>query len=133
MAERDSQVLTVPRDALLGVIQQAPEVSMRILETFNQRLQRLHDTVHGLVSERASVRLLRLIQYYASQYGTQSRPEGERLQIQLPYYQMARRIGISYEECARLLKRLDGIVRYERGGTLTVRDWAQLEAIAAEQ
>ena len=63
IAQVQSQVLTIDREALLQVIARSPEISLRILEVFNQRLQQLHDTVHGLISERAIVRLVRLIQY----------------------------------------------------------------------
>ena len=58
-AECDSQILTVKRDALLEAIQQTPEIALRMLMVFNSRLQQLHETVHGLVSERAIVRLAR--------------------------------------------------------------------------
>lgn len=54
----ESQILTIARDALLQAISQTPEISLRILEVFNQRLQQLHNTVHGLISEPATVRLL---------------------------------------------------------------------------
>ncbi|MDJ0688046.1 MAG: Crp/Fnr family transcriptional regulator [Xenococcaceae cyanobacterium MO_188.B32] len=123
-----SQILTIDREALLKAIAQAPEISLRILEVFNQRLQQLHNTVHGLISERAIVRLVRLIQYYRDRDGTYSLAEGDRLNIKLPYYQIARSIGITYEECVRLFKRLKGIVIYKRGGEIIVKDWEKLEA-----
>src|SRR4028119_1291549 len=59
-AESNSQILTIERDALLEAIRQTPEIALRILGVFNQRIQLLHDTVHGLVSERAIVRLAQL-------------------------------------------------------------------------
>ena len=124
----ESQVLTIDREALLQAISHSPEISLRILEVFNQRLQQLHNTVHGLISERAMVRLVRLIQYYRDRDGTYSVAEGDRLNIKLPYYQIARSIGITYEECVRLFKKLKGIVIYKRGGKIIVRDWAKLEA-----
>ena len=124
----ESQVLTIDRQALLKAIAQSPEISLRILEVFNQRLQQLHNTVHGLISERAMVRLIRLIQYYRDRDGTYSLAQGDRLNIQLPYYQIARSIGITYEECVRLFKKLKGVVIYKRGGKIIVRDWEQLEA-----
>ena len=105
-----SQVLTINREALLNAIAQSPEISLRILEVFNQRLQQLHNTVHGLISERAIVRLIGLIQYYRERNGTCSATEGDLLNIKLPYYQIARTIGITYEECVRLFKKLKGIV-----------------------
>ena len=126
----ESQILTIDRKALLTAISHTPEISLRILEVFNQRLQQLHNTVHGLISERAMVRLVRLIQYYRERDGVESTPQGDRLNIKLPYYQIARSIGITYEECVRLFKKLKGIVHYKRGGTIIVQDWEELEAIS---
>ncbi|MDY6785348.1 MAG: Crp/Fnr family transcriptional regulator [Cyanobacteriota bacterium] len=128
--EANSQVLTVERDCLLDTIRHNPEVALRTLEAFNQRLQQLHNTVHGLISERAIVRLVRLIQYYAACYGTDRVAEGERLRVKLPYYQMARSIGITYEECVRLCGTMKGIISYRRGGTIAIADFQALDAIA---
>ncbi|MDJ0679328.1 MAG: Crp/Fnr family transcriptional regulator [Xenococcaceae cyanobacterium MO_167.B52] len=123
----DSQILTIDRDALLQAISQSPEISLRILEVFNQRLQQLHNTVHGLISERAIVRLIRLIQYYRDRDGSYTVAEGDCLNIKLPYYQIARSIGITYEECVRMFKKLKGIAIYKRGGTIIIKNWKQLE------
>jgi CRP-like cAMP-binding protein len=90
------------------------------------------NTVHGLISERAIVRLIRLIQYYQTRDGVNRVAEGDRLNIQLPYYQIARSIGITYEECVRLFKKLKEVVIYKRGGTIIVKDWKKLEAAIVE-
>lgn len=131
MAIEDCQILTITRTALLDTIQQTPELALRLLVVFNQRLQQLHNMVHGLVSERAVVRLARLIQYSAWQHGTEVTTVGEQLRIKLPYYQMARSIGITYEECARLMKSLQATVQYRRGGKIVIRDREGLEAIVS--
>ncbi|MGR3277886.1 Crp/Fnr family transcriptional regulator [Acaryochloris marina NIES-2412] len=60
VAIEDCQVLTIPRDILLETIQHTPELALRLLVVLNQRLQQLHNIVHGLVSERAVVRLAQL-------------------------------------------------------------------------
>ncbi len=130
-AESDAQILAVKRDALLEAIRQSPEIALRMLMIFNSRLQQLHDTVHGLVSERAIVRLARLIQYTATRYGTYPGVEGQCLKAKLSYYQMARSIGITYEECVRLFKSLKPVLAYSRGGKITVLDAEALEAIAS--
>ena len=137
ICQQESAVLTIERDALLQIIARSPEISLKIIQVFNQRLQQLHNTVHGLISERAIVRLIRLLQYYGNVCGdtphcgsTQTATEGELLQIRLTYYQLARSIGISYEECVRLFKQLKGIVGYQRGGKIFVYDWQKLNTIA---
>ncbi len=126
-----SQILTIEREALLETISHTPEISLKIIEVFNQRLQQLHNTVQGLTSERAMVRLVKLIQYYSDRDGTYSVAEGDRLSINLPYYQIACSIGITYEECVRLFKKLKGILIYQRGGKIIVQDWEKLESVSA--
>lgn len=128
-AECDCQIVTVERDALLAAIQQTPEIALRMLMVFNQRLQQLHETVHGLVSERAVVRMARLLEYFASHYGTEPTPEGLELKVKLPYYRIARSVGITYEECVRLFKSLQGVVSYRRS-KITLLDLDALEKIA---
>lgn len=130
-AETNCQILTIERDGLVEAIRQTPEIALRMLSVFNQRLQLLHDTVHGLVSERAIVRLAQFIQYFVSHSGTEITPEGQRLNIKLPYYQIARSIGITYEECVRLFKTIQSVVTYSRGGKITVLDLEALAAIAS--
>jgi CRP-like cAMP-binding protein len=130
-AEVDCQVVIVDREALLNTIQEAPEIALKILSVFNQRLQQLHNTVHGLMSEQAIARLVRYIQYCAREYGTEATQQGHCLRLRLPYYQIARSIGITYEECVRLFKQLLPWVSYSRGGKITVQDWDGLEAIAS--
>jgi CRP-like cAMP-binding protein len=114
------QVLTIQREALLDGFRQDPELALHLLIIFNQRLQHLHNRVHGLVSERAIVRLIHYLEYAAASAGTEQVPEGEQLRSRLTYYQIARSIGITYEECVRLFKKLKGKVVYERGGKITL-------------
>ncbi|MBD2342952.1 Crp/Fnr family transcriptional regulator [Anabaena subtropica] len=130
-AESDCEILTVQRDALLKAIQNNPEIALRMLMVFNTRIQQLHETVHGLVSERAIVRLARLIQYFATESGTEASSQGKILKIKLSYYRMARSIGITYEECVRLIKRLNPVVAYSRGGKIIILDSEKLDAIAS--
>ena len=131
VAIEKSQVLTVERQALLEAIGQNPELALRIISVLNQRLQLLHSTIHGLVSERAIVRLARLIQYTMLQYGTEPVSNGQLIKMNLPYYQMSRSIGITYEECVRLIRGLKSVIRYKRGGKITIIDPKALDKIAS--
>ncbi|MBD2724931.1 Crp/Fnr family transcriptional regulator [Nostoc sp. FACHB-892] len=130
-AESDCEILTVERDALLKAIGQNPEIALRMLMVFNSRIQQLHEIVHGLVSERAIVRLARLIQYFAAEAGTEATSQGECLKVKLSYYRMARSSGITYEECVRLIKSLKPVIAYRRGGTIIILDAEKLDAIAS--
>lgn len=126
----DSQVLAIEREALLDSIRQTPEIAIRILEVYNQRLQQMHSSIHDLISERAIVRLVHFLQYQAVQLGTVSDSKGEQLNRKLSHHQIARSIGITYEECVRLFGQLKDVISYRRGGIITVLDWERLMEIA---
>jgi CRP-like cAMP-binding protein len=123
------KVLTIQREALLNGFRQAPEMALQMLGIFNQRLQHLHSRVHGLVSERAIVRLIHYLKYFADSGGTDAVPEGQRLRAHLTYYQIARSIGITYEECVRVFRQLKGSVTYQRGGKITILEPNELTEI----
>ncbi len=130
IAVQNSQIVTIDKSELIKVIQIEPEIAFNILHCFNQRLQEMHRTIHGLISERAVVRLARLIHYTASQHGVKQTEKGACLNTKLPHKQIARMVGISYEECVRIIsKDLNGIVNYERGGVMTIQDTLALESI----
>jgi CRP-like cAMP-binding protein len=129
-AEQECQILTIERTALLDMIQSSPEVALQIIAVLTERLQHLHQVVHGLASERAIVRLAQFIQAAAIAEGTDVTEQGLQLRSRLPYYQIARSIGITYEECVRLFKQIQTIVTYHRGGKILMLDQARLEAIA---
>ena len=132
IAEQDCQILTVERAALLDLIQQSPEVALRMIAVLTDRLQQLHSAIHGLVSERAIVRLAQMIQATARDQGTETTEHGICLKVRLSYYQIARSIGITYEECVRLFKQIQTVVSYRRG-EIVLLDQQQLAAIAAGQ
>lgn len=112
VCEQDCEILTIERNALLEAIRQTPEIALQIMTVLNQRLQLLHNTIHGLVSERAIVRLARFIQCAMLQYGTDISKDGQILKVSLPYYIISRSIGITYEECVRLIGSIKSVVNY---------------------
>jgi CRP/FNR family transcriptional regulator, cyclic AMP receptor protein len=86
--------------------------------------------VHGLVSERAIVRLAQFIEAAVIAEGMDIMEQGLQLRSRLPYYQIARSIGITYEECVRLFKQIQAVGTYQRGGKIMVLDRIKLGAIA---
>lgn len=133
VAEQDCNILTVERLALLNLIQQTPEVAFQIIVTLTERLQTLHSRMHGVVSERAIVRLAQFIHAAAIADGTARTEQGLQLRSRLSYYQIARSIGITYEECVRLFKQIQSVLGYHRGGTILLLDPDRLYEIAQGQ
>lgn len=133
LAESEAQILMVDREALLTAIQANPEIALRMMAVLNQRLQQLHEIVHGLVSERAIIRLARFIREAAGGSEIHISEQGACLRLPLSHYEIARSIGITYEECVRLFRQLRSVVSYSRGGKITILDWHGLDAIAHTQ
>jgi CRP/FNR family transcriptional regulator, cyclic AMP receptor protein len=130
LAEQDCQILTIERTALLEMIQSTPELALQIIAVLTERLQHLHQVVHGLASERAIVRLAQFIEAAVIAEGVDITEQGLQLRSRLPYYQIARSIGITYEECVRLFKQIQAVATYQRGGKIMVLDRVKLGAIA---
>jgi hypothetical protein len=64
--------------------------------------------------------------------GATHTPEGLMLKTKLPHGTLSRMVGITYEECVRLIREWchePAILRYERGGSITVLDRKGLEAL----
>ncbi|MEM9217853.1 MAG: Crp/Fnr family transcriptional regulator [Cyanobacteria bacterium P01_F01_bin.150] len=127
-AIESTTVLTIKKQTLLDSFAKTPELALHLLGILNQRLQQLHKQVHGLASERAIVRLVHYLEYVVQQSGTIPVETGEQLRSPHTYYQIARSIGITYEECVRLFKRLHPAVVYRRGGIITICDRQHLNS-----
>jgi CRP/FNR family transcriptional regulator, cyclic AMP receptor protein len=131
-AETDSETIEVQRGALLEAIRSDPAIALKMLEILNRRLQQLHNTVHGLMSERAIARLARYLDTAATEGGTDTTAAGDVLRERLSYYRIARSIGITYEECVRLFRQIQTVVEYRRGGKITVKQRSVLKSLAGE-
>ncbi|MEH2227240.1 MAG: hypothetical protein V7L03_29510 [Nostoc sp.] len=121
----------IERTTLLEMIQNTPELALQIIAAvLTERLQLLYQVVYGLASERAIVRLAQFIQAAAIAEGTDVTEHRLQLRSRLPYYQITRSIGITYEECVRLFKQIQAVFIYQRGGKILVLDQMKLDAIA---
>lgn len=133
IAQKNTEVVSINKSVLLELMHSNPEVSLEILSCFNQRLQEMHQTIHGLISESATIRMARLIQYNASRYGVEQTNKGACLNTKLPHQQLARSVGITYEESVRLIKKdFAAIIDYGRGGIITIQDGSALKLLSSE-
>ena len=89
-----------------------PKLALRLLHVLSERLRETHEQLHAIASERARTRLARLILRHA--------PSDAKLSHQV----LSRMAGITYEESVRILRGWSeaGLLRYERGGEITVLD-----------
>jgi CRP-like cAMP-binding protein len=127
-------VLEIHVEALHAFVADHPDIALKLLVTFAQRLRDSQDTLHAVVSGRARTRLARVILRTLDRDGGTPQPDGVRLKTRLPHGTLSRMVGVTYEECVRLISEWSHdhpILRYERGGAITLHDRARLEREAA--
>lgn len=135
IATEPSEVLEIRLEDLLSHLTREPVIAMKLLVTFAQRLRELQDTLHAVMSGRARTRLARAILNTLDQGGATSVGQGFLLKTKLPHATLSRMVGITYEECVRLIREWSHapeVLRYERGGVITVCDRRELERQASE-
>lgn len=132
VASEKSEVLEIRLDSIQAHLAENPGIAMKLLVAFAQRLRETQDALHAVVSERAKTRLATLILRILDREGGKRTPEGLTLSTKLPHGTLSRMVGITYEECVRLIRewcQSPAILRYERGGVITVMDRPRLEAL----
>lgn len=126
-----SLVLEIPLEDFQAHLTRYPMLAIKLLAAFAQRLKDLQETLHTVASERARARLAALILRTLDRGGGQPVGDGAiRLNTRLPHAVMSRMIGITYEECVRIIRDWchdPAILTYQRGGVLTLLDRDALE------
>jgi len=121
------RVLHIPQDELTALLTRQPQLALRLLALYGQRLHDLHEQLHAVISERARTRIARLILRFMAR-------EGANLRTALPHQVLARMAGITYEECVRIIGEwshaAEPLLDYGRGGRIVVRAPAALAALA---
>lgn len=135
IATEETEILEIRVEDLMTYLATAPGIAMKLLVTFAQRIRELQDTLHAVISERAKTRMARAILDTMDQGGATSVRGGLRLKTKLPHATLSRMVGITYEECVRLMREWSQgpeVLRYERGGVIIVHDRVELERQARE-
>jgi CRP-like cAMP-binding protein len=130
VASEKSQILEIRMEDIEATMTENPRIAMKLLVAFAQRLRDTQDALHAVVSERAKTRLAALILRILDREGGTPTSDGLMLKTKLPHGTLSRMVGITYEECVRLIRdwcHEPAILRYERGGTITVVDRDRLE------
>jgi CRP-like cAMP-binding protein len=121
------ELLVLPRELLLPVVEAHPPLALALLGEFTGRLRHLVNLVDTLALHTVQGRVadLLLLQAEAAEQGEQSTP--------LTQAEMAARIGTVREMVGRTLRGFEtlGLIRLDRG-TITLLDRPGLEALREE-
>lgn len=126
----ETSVLEIALEDFQAHLTRYPLIAIKLLAAFAQRLKDLQEALHTVASERARARLAALILRTLERGGGTPVDGGIRLSTHLPHAVMSRMVGISYEECVRLIRDWSHepvVLQYQRGGIVTIRDREALE------
>lgn len=126
----EAQVFSIERDRFLALTKDRPELALVIMQSLCERLLDTQNRLHAMASERAPNRLAQVLVQEARREGIGG---GVELQERLSYKQLAQMCGITYEETVRIMRGWveAGYLTYQRGGRITLLDFARLSQLAA--
>lgn len=130
VALEPTEVCLLPRQAVQTLLEHHPDVAVRLIEALAERLAEAERLIADLglrdVGQRLAAELLR-----AAERGTRD-PGGIRVQMPVPWVQIADRLATTPESLSRRLRVLaaQGIIRQEGPRTVVILDPDRLRAVA---
>jgi CRP-like cAMP-binding protein len=125
-AVADSQILVLPRDEVLWLMQARPDVALSITRLIGLRRQRVENRLRNLLFRPSRERVLLILQELTEAHGDRA---GNRCAIRLPlsHQDVASLVGVTRETVTVVLGRLqaEGLIRVERR-RITVLDCERL-------
>lgn len=123
IAALPTRLWIVPRDIIIDLVRQRPEMALAIIQNLGARLRHLVGLVEDLSLRQVSARLAKLLLDTASR---EAHDAGQALTQQ----EMASRLGTVREMIGRSLKQLEGrgLIKIERG-QIVILDRAGLEKL----
>jgi CRP-like cAMP-binding protein len=131
-AVEDSQVLVIPREELLWLMEQRPDVSLSVTKLVGLRRRRIENRLRNVLFLPSRERMVRLLLELIESHGER---RGNACEIRLPlsHQDLASLIGLTREMVTRVLGQLqaEGLIEVRRR-RITVTDCKRLAANSGE-
>jgi CRP/FNR family cyclic AMP-dependent transcriptional regulator len=131
-AVEDSQILVIPREELLWLMEQRPDVSLSVTKLVGLRRRRIENRLRNVLFLPSRERMVRLLLELVESHGER---RGNVCEIRLPltHQDLASLIGLTREMVTRVLGQLqaEGLVEVKRM-RITVRDCRRLSGSSAD-
>ncbi|MDP2939453.1 MAG: Crp/Fnr family transcriptional regulator [Candidatus Omnitrophota bacterium] len=101
----DSQLLYIPKAEFLRLLKESPDLSLKMLSSFSQRLRKFSVAIEELSLKEVTSRLARYILELSKQSGLRT-PKGIECKLNLTKEQLAKSLGTISETLSRSLKKL---------------------------
>jgi CRP/FNR family cyclic AMP-dependent transcriptional regulator len=130
-AVTDAQVLVIPRDEMLWLMQEQPAVSLQVTKLIGLRRRRIENRLRNVMFRSNRDRVLSLLLELVEAYGRQQGRHWE-ISLNLSHQEMAGLVGATRETVTVALGQLqlEGLIRVQRR-RITVLDRGRLAAAVA--
>lgn len=130
-ALEDVHVCLLTKDDFDKIVKEAPDISLRILESLHDRLVSLENLVQTLSTKDIETRIAGLLKNFAKDFGVKQK-EGVVIDLPLSREEMANYIGVTRETMSRKLTSMEdeGIIELIGNKKLLIRDMEALEEMA---
>ena len=125
-AVEDSQVLVIPREELLWLMEQRPDVSLSVTKLIGLRRRRIENRLRNILFLPSRERMIRLLLELVESHG-ERRGNACAIRLPLSHQDLASLIGITREMVTRVLGQLqaEGLVEVRRR-RITIKDYKRL-------
>ena len=129
-AKGDVEILTVPRSALIHLLDQHPALYRNLVDVIARRLSHSHDLARALAHDRVEVRIASTLCALLPRFHTASEPE----KIKLTRQELADLTGSTVETAIRVTKSFerDGMLDLSHAGLIHVQNLSSLQDLAEE-
>jgi CRP/FNR family transcriptional regulator len=101
-ALEDSGICTISKAQFQALLQQMPQIAIKMIEVMSQRLTKMEELVESLGINSVDKRVFDLIEEYSVKFGRKT-SEGILIQLPLSREEMANHLGITRETISRKL------------------------------
>ncbi|MEZ4753986.1 MAG: response regulator [Bdellovibrionota bacterium] len=117
----DSELIWMPKEILLGLLEDFPEINRKIMEDVFTRLRNSHDISRALAHDRVELRIISAITALIPKFSAVSQHLPE---IYMTRQELADLVGTSQETCIRITKSMerDGILDLTQSGRIAVKN-----------
>jgi CRP-like cAMP-binding protein len=114
-AVTDARVAVVRKPNLVEVVRRRPELALKLLSCFSERLRQSEETIEGLVEREVSTRLATLLSHLGDRFG-EPYGSGTVLKVRLTHQDLANMIFSTREAVSKEMS------EFQRAGLIEVRN-----------
>lgn len=132
IAMEDSEVIMIPRNAFLNLVERYPSISKSLLSFLIDRIKVTQETLKNVALERVETRIASALLRFKEKYGKTTK-DGILIDLRLTKQELAEMVGTTVETAIRIMSKFkkSGYIDEKEGKTI-LKDIQKLREIASE-